>query len=25
VGNYNGRTQGGSDADFVLADGYVKG
>ncbi len=23
-GNYNGRTQGGSDADIVLADGFVK-
>ncbi len=25
MGNYNGRTQGGSDADFVIADAYVKG
>ena len=24
-GNFNGRTQGGSDAEFVLADAYVKG
>ena len=23
--NYNGRTQGGSNADNVLADAYVKG
>lgn len=23
-GNYNGRTQGGSDADMMLADGFVK-
>ena len=25
MGNYTGRTQGGSDADFVLADAFVKG
>ena len=24
-GNYNGRTQGGSDAEFLLTDAYVKG
>ena len=24
-GNYNGRTQGGSNAEFVLTDAYVKG
>jgi len=25
IGNYNGRTQGGSNADVVVADAYVKG
>lgn len=25
AGNYNGRTQGGSNADFLLTDAYVKG
>ncbi len=25
AGNYNGRTQGGSDADFLLTDAYLKG
>jgi predicted alpha-1,2-mannosidase len=25
TGNFNGRTQGGSDADIVIADAYVKG
>ena len=24
-GNYNGRTQGGSDAEFILTDAYLKG